>query len=528
MTWPQQSPSSLLHLSQSPAVHQRRPRRHATRFAPIWDSFSATFWALHLKWSSILIRRSEYEGVVVGSGPNGLAAAIVLARAGLSVTVLEAQGEIGGGTRSSELTLPGFLHDVCSAVHPMAVASPFLRTLPLNDHGLEWIYPPFALAHPFDDGTAAVLENSIDDSCKSLGADGKSYRRLIGPLISNWSVLEESILGPLRPFSHPLSMARFGIHAIQPATYLAKSTFKSETGRALFAGLAAHSVMPLEAWGTSAIGMVLATLAHMRGWPIAKGGSQRIAEALASYLRSLGGEIVTNFRVRSYDDLPSAKIVLCDLSPRGLMQILGERLPESYRRSLEKYEYGPAVFKLDWALRGPIPWKAPQCHEAGTLHLGGTIDEIARSERDPWRGEHSEKPFVLLAQPSRFDASRAPANCHTAWAYCHVPNSSDFDMTDRIEAQVERFAPGFKNLILARSTKSPAQLEEGNSNLVGGSITGGANSLRQLFWRPTSRLYGTPLSGLFLCSASTPPGAGVHGMCGYHAAMRALTKIHSN
>jgi phytoene dehydrogenase-like protein len=471
-----------------------------------------------------LISSSEYDGVVVGSGPNGLAAAIVLARAGLSVIVLEARQEIGGSTRSEALTLPGFLHDVCSAVHPMAAGSPFLRTLPLDAHGLEWIYPRYAVAHPFDNGSAAVLEKSIENSCRSLGADGNRYRQLIAPLVANWNGLEECILGPMNFFGHPLIMAEFGIHAMQPASYLARSAFKLESTRALFAGLAAHSIMPLEAWGTSAIGLVLATLAHVRGWPFAKGGSQRIADALASYLRSLGGEIFTNVRVRSYDELPSSKIVLCDLTPRGLLEILGDRLPRSYRRSLEKYEYGPAVFKVDWALRGPIPWRAQPCTEAGTLHLGGAIEEIVHSERDPWRDEHSEKPFVLLAQPSLFDDSRAPAGYHTAWAYCHVPNGSRVDMTGHIEGQVERFAPGFKQLIMARSIKSPAELEKENSNLVGGSITGGANSLRQLFWRPTSRLYETPLPGLFLCSASTPPGGGVHGMCGYHAAMQALAK----
>jgi len=469
-----------------------------------------------------LTGKSEYDGVVVGSGPNGLAAAIVLAQAGCSVIVLEALDQIGGGTRSDALTLPGFVHDVCSAVHPMAVASPFLRALPLNQYGLEWIHPRYALAHPLDDGTAAVLENSIEDSCQSLGADGSRYRQLIGPLVANWNVLEECILGPVNPFRHSLTMASFGIHALQPASHLAKSTFKSEPARALFAGLAAHSLMPLEAWGTSAIGLVLATVAHARDWPIPKGGSQRIADALGSYLRSLGGEIRTGVRVLCYEDLPPSKMILFDLSPRGLMQILGDRLPLSYRRSLERYDYGPAVFKVDWALRGPIPWKAPQCREAGTVHLGGTLEEIARSERDPWRNEHSERPFVLLAQPSVFDPSRAPAGCHTGWAYCHVPNGSPTDMTARIEAQVERFAPGFQQLILARSTKSPAQLEQENANLVGGSIAGGANSLSQLFWRPTSSLYRIPLSGMFLCSASTPPGGGVHGMCGYHAATRAL------
>lgn len=469
-----------------------------------------------------MTNRSEYDGVIVGSGPNGLAAAIVLARAGLSVLVIEAQEQIGGGTRSAALTLPGFTHDVCSAVHPMAAASPFLRTLPLHDHGLEWIYPQYALAHPSDDGSVAVLERSIEKTCRSLGVDGNSYKSLAEPVVAKWAFLEQHVLGPISFPRSPLVMVRFGIHALQPATRLAKSHFKTESARALFAGLAAHSLMPLESWGTSAVGLVLAALAHVSGWPIAKGGSQRIADALASYLRSLGGEIVTGVRVRTQKDLPPSRLVLCDVSPRGLLQIAGESFPISYRRALERYQYGPGVFKVDWALRGPIPWTARQCAQAGTVHLGGTITEIALSESDSCRNEHSEHPFVLLAQPSLIDPSRAPTGCHTAWAYCHVPSGSGVDMTGRVEAQVERFAPGFRDLILARSTKSPAQLEVENSNLVGGNITGGANSLRQLFFRPTSWLYETPVKGLYLCSASTPPGAGVHGMSGYHAATRAL------
>jgi len=472
-----------------------------------------------------LTHRSEYDGVIIGSGPNGLAAAIVLARAGRSVLVLEAEKQIGGGTRSGALTLPGFTHDVCSAVHPMAAASLFFRTLPLHEHGLEWIHPPYSLAHPMDDGAAAALEHSIEKTCQSLGADADAYRGLVGTLATDWSFLENSIMSPLRFPSRSLLMARFGFHAIRPASQLAKSSFKSEPARALFAGLAAHSLMPLECWGTSAIGLVLAALAHVTGWPIAKGGSQRIADALAAYLRSLGGEIVTGVRVRSTKELPRSSIVLCDLSPRGLLQIAGERFPINYRRSLEHYQYGPGVFKVDWALRAPIPWTAPQCAQAGTVHLGGSFDEIVLSERESCGTQLSELPFVLLSQPSLFDPTRAPTGFHTAWAYCHVPQGSELDMTSRIEAQVERFAPGFRGVILARSTKSPAQLEVENSNLVGGNITGGANSLRQLFLRPTSRLYETPLKGLFLCSASTPPGGGVHGMCGYHAAMRALASL---
>jgi phytoene dehydrogenase-like protein len=469
--------------------------------------------------------RSEYDGVVVGSGPNGLAAAIVLARAGRSVLVLEAEERIGGGLRSGALTLPGFTHDVCSAVHPMAVASPFLRTLPLGEHGLEWIYPHYPLAHPFEDGSAAILDRSIEKTAELLGADGAAYRKLVGAITEKWELLEDFILGPIGIPRHPVVAGRFGMHAVQPATRLANSHFKSKATRALFAGLAAHSLMPLEAWGTAAVGLVLAALAHGKGWPIARSGSQKIADAMASYLRSLGGEIVTGVRVRSRKELSPCKVVLCDVSPRGLLEIEGESLPAGYRRALGKYVYGPGAFKVDWALRGPIPWKARECAEAGTVHLGGTIEEIARSEHECWRNEISQRPFVLLAQSSLFDSSRVPAGCHTAWAYCHVPPRCEADMTERIEAQVERFAPGFRELILARATRSPSQMERENANLVGGNISGGANSLLQLFLRPTARLYSTPVKGLFLCSASTPPGGGVHGMCGYHAAMRALREI---
>jgi phytoene dehydrogenase-like protein len=412
-------------------------------------------------------------------------------------------------------------------VHPMAIASPFLRTLPLHEHGLEWIQPAYPLAHPLDDGSAAILDHSIEKTGASFGADAGAYQRLIGPLVHEWNLLEQSILGPLRLPQHPFAMARFGLQAIQPATRLAHSHFKTELARALFAGLAAHSLMPLDAWGTSAIGLVLAILAHLSGWPIPKGGSQSIANAMASYLRSLGGEIVTGVHVWSQRELPASTVVLYDLSPRGLLQVAGESLPANYRSALDKFQYGPGVFKVDWALRAPIPWKSPECAKAGTVHLGGTLAEIVRSERDGTLHSPADRPFVLLAQPSLFDASRAPTGCHTAWAYCHVPAGCTVDMTGRIEAQVERFAPGFTKLILARSTRSPAQMEDDNPNLVGGSISGGANSLRQLLIRPTLRFYRTPAKGIYLCSASTPPGAGVHGMCGYHAAMFALKNLDS-
>jgi phytoene dehydrogenase-like protein len=464
------------------------------------------------------------DAVVVGAGPNGLAAAIELARSGLSVRVLEAADTVGGGARSAELTLPGFLHDVCSAIHPLGVASPFFRTLPLAEHGLEWIEPPAALAHPFDDGTAVVLERTPDAALPTLGEDESRWRRLFAPLARDAESLLEDVLAPLHLPAHPLRLARFGARAALPATALARLSFGGAKARGVFAGLAAHSMLPLERPPSAAFGLMLGLLAHSVGWPLPRGGSQRLSDALASHLRSLGGEIETGRRVGSLAELGDARPVLLDVTPRGLLSLAGDRLPARYRGRLERYRYGPGVFKLDWALDGPIPWRAEECARAATVHLGATLEEIAASEAAPFRGEIAERPYVLLAQQSLFDPTRAPAGQHTAWAYCHVPNGSTVDMTERIEAQVERFAPGFRERILGRSALGPADVESYNENYVGGDINGGAAILSQLFTRPVARVspYTTPLPGIFLCSASTPPGGGVHGMCGFHAARAAL------
>lgn len=468
-----------------------------------------------------------YDATVVGAGPNGLAAAIALARTGRSVLVREAEPTIGGGARSAELTLPGYTHDICSAVHPLAVASPFFRTLPLHEHGLEWIQPPAPLAHPFDDGTAALLERSTEDTGRWLGPDAAPYRALMDGLVAHWEKLLNDVLAP--PISlprHPLLFARFGLSALRSARGLVQGRFTGGRARALFAGIAAHSLAPLESAGTAAFGLLLGSLGHAVGWPVARGGSQAIANALAAYLRSLGGKIASAAPVESLDELRASPTVFLNLTPRQVVRLAGHRFPARYRRKLSAYRYGPGVFKLDWALAGPIPWKAPECARAATVHLAGSFEETAAAERTPSQGRLPDRPFVLLAQPTLFDRSRAPSGRHTAWAYCHVPHGSAADMTERIEAQVERFAPGFRDLILARHAMDPAALEAHNANLVGGDVAGGANDLRQILFRPTPRVvpYTTPVEGLYLCSASTPPGGGVHGMCGYHAARAALRR----
>ncbi|OQP57221.1 FAD-dependent oxidoreductase [Niastella vici] len=466
---------------------------------------------------------SKYDAIVVGAGPNGLSAAITLQQAGVSVLLLEGKETIGGGLRTAEITLPGFLHDVCSAIHPMAVASPFFNSLPLQEYGLEFIVPDIAAAHPFDDGTAAVLKRSFRETAQLLGADEGSYTRLIAPLLQHWPLIAPDLLGPLHFPKHPLEMAQFGVHALTSASYLS-GRFHTEKAKALWAGMAGHAIQSLSNAATSAIGLVLIAVAHVKGWPIPKGGSVSIANALANHFISLGGTIETNAWVHSLKQLPTAKVVLFDVTPRQLLQIAGDRFSSFYTRQLQRYQYGMGVFKLDWALREPIPFMAPECRQAGTVHIGNTMAEIAASEQLSAKGIHPEKPFVLLAQPSVFDVTRAPQGKHTAWAYCHVPHGSMVDMTAAIENQVERFAPGFKELILARHTMNTAQLEAYNPNYIGGDINGGIINLRQLYTRPAIRWspYTTPAKGIYICSSSTPPGGGVHGMCGYHAACKAL------
>jgi phytoene dehydrogenase-like protein len=465
---------------------------------------------------------SLLDAVVVGSGPNGLAAAIAIARTGRRVVVFEALPAIGGGCRSDTLTLPGFVHDVCSAIHPLAVVSPFFQSLPLAAHGVDWITPPAMAAHPLERDPAVCLWSSVQRTAEALGRDRAAYQDVFGPLVDAWPTLAGSLLGPLRWPRHPIALARFGIRALQPSAGFARRTFAGASARALVGGIAAHGMIPLDHSPSAGIALVLALAAHVGGWCMPRGGAQRLSDALAAHLRSLGGEIVVSTPIRSVDQLPPARAVLFDLSPRPLLRIAGHRFPAGFRRALARYRYGMGVYKVDWALSAPIPWTDPACSLAGTVHLGGTLGEISAAERDTWAGGHPNRPFVLLSQPTLFDPSRAPQGRHIAWAYCHVPPGSGVDMLPRIEQQIERFAPGFRDCIIARAVKGPADLERENPNFVGGDIGAGATTLDQLFTRPTWRTYGTPVRGFYICSASTPPGVGVHGMCGYFAARMAL------
>ena len=465
-----------------------------------------------------------YDAVVVGSGPNGLSAAIVLARAGLSVLVLEAHETIGGGARTEELTLPGFKHDICSAIHPMGVMSPFFKTLPLAEYGLVWLDSPYPITHPLDDGSAAVLELSVDKTAARLGRDGDAYRRLMQPFASNAAALFDEILRPLRLLPHhPFLLARFGLDGVRSALSLAKR-FRGDAARALFGGCAAHSFLPLDDAGSASFGLVLAIAGHAIGWPCAKGGSAAIIHALAGYLRSLGGTIQTSTPVRTMGDVPDSRVVLFDVTPRQLAGIAGDDLPTSYTKRLRRFRYGPGVFKVDWALDGSIPWRAEECRHSATVHVGGSIEEIASHEAAIWQGRNTGRPFVLVAQQSLFDDSRAPDGKQTGWAYCHVPHGSTDDMTEAIEQQIERFAPGFRQRILARHTMNTAAYESYNPNIVGGDISGGANMLSQVIARPFLKRdpYSTPNKRIYLASSSTPPGGSVHGMCGYWAARSAM------
>ncbi|HKJ25201.1 MAG TPA: NAD(P)/FAD-dependent oxidoreductase [Myxococcota bacterium] len=469
----------------------------------------------------------DLDAVIVGSGPNGLAAAVALAQRGASVLVREGADEIGGGTRTTELTLPGFQHDVCSAVHPMGILSPFLRTLPLGEHGLEWLRPAASVAHPLDGEPAVMLRRSLDATAEGLGRDAAAWRRLVGPLLGRPHDLLADVLAPLRVPDHPTAMARFGLRAVFSANRLARIVFREARARALLAGCAGHSILPLTQPLTAALGVLFAVTAHVEDWPVPRGGSRAIGRALASYLRSLGGRIETGQPVASLAELPASRVVLFDTSPAELVRIAGDALPAGYRRRLGRYRYGPGVFKLDWALDGPIPWRDPACLDASTVHVGGSLEEICASERDMWRGRLAERPYLILCQQSQVDPGRAPAGQHTGYAYCHVPPGSPADRTHAIEAQVERFAPGFRDRILARHAMGPADFEAYNSSYVGGAITGGVADAFQLFTRPVARLdpYSTPNPRLFLCSAATPPGGGVHGMCGYWAARSAGRRL---
>ncbi len=466
----------------------------------------------------------KYDAVIIGSGPNGLAAGILIIKAGLSVLILESNDKTGGGTRTSELTIPGFKHDICSAVHPLGAGSPFFQGLPLSEYGLKWIYPARSVVHPFEDGTAAFVSQSLDETADSLGTDSAGYKKLMIPLLKNSDAIIKDILSPLSFPSDIYNLIRFGLKAFHPAYSFAHKMFKGQKARSLFAGLSAHSILPLNKIFTSAFGLLLGITGHKPGWPVPEGGSQRIADALSEYFKSLGGEIRTSHTVRNFSDIPESRIKIFDLTPSQIINIMGDKLPMDYLRRLKKYRYGPGVFKIDYALSDPIPFKSPLCSKSGTIHIGGSIEEITFSENQVWHNKIPDKPFSILVQPSLFDSSRAPEGKHTAWVYCHVPNGSVEDMTNRIENQIERFAPGFRDVIVARNKMNTEDLEIYNENYVGGDINGGAQDWEQLFSRPVFSLspYSMPLEGFYICSSSTPPGGGVHGMCGYNAAKKIL------
>lgn len=470
---------------------------------------------------------AHYNTVVVGSGPNGYAAAITLQQQGLSVLMLESEEEVGGGVRSSSLTLPGFVHDVCSAIHPLGVGSPFFRRLPLADFGLKWIYSPDALAHPLDDGRTILLKRSVQETALQLGKDQHAYQDLMQAVVRHWDKIAPDFLGPLSWPRHPVEFLRFGLRAVQSAEGLVRRFFKEEPAKALIAGIAAHAMLPLDRWSSSGVAMVLGALGHVTGWPFPEGGAQSITKALDAYFKSMGGVVETGRRVKAVADLPESQVVLFDITPRQLLQIEGLDFSFLYQQQLKNYQYGQGIFKIDWALSHPIPFKNPDCLRAATIHIGGSLEEIARAEKTVWKNQHAGKPYVLLVHQSPFDQSRAPQGQHTAWAYCHVPRYSKKDMTSVIEAQIERFAPGFRDIVLARHTMNTAELEQYNANYIGGDINGGAQTLVQLFARPVFRLrpYRTSLKDVYICSSATPPGGGVHGMCGYHAA-RLVIKDH--